>query len=56
MTPFDVQDRRFRLARGGYRLRAVDEYLDDVTDLLHGLLQENEALRSTAGTDDERMD
>ena len=56
VTPFDVQDRRFRLARSGSRLGAVDELLDDVTDLLQALLQENEALRSTAGTDDERTD
>jgi DivIVA domain-containing protein len=56
MTPFDVQDRRFHLARGGYRMRATDEYLDDVTDALHALLQENGALRSTTGSDDEGME
>lgn len=41
---------------GGYQMRAVDEYLDDVTDLLLALLQENEALRSMTDPDDEGMD
>jgi DivIVA domain-containing protein len=49
MSPFDVQDRRFQRARGGYDMRAVDEYLDDVTDALDVLLQENGGLRSTTG-------
>jgi DivIVA domain-containing protein len=53
MTPFDIQDRRFRRARvGGYDMRSVDEYLDDLTELLTVLLQENERLRaSSSGSD-----
>ena len=52
VSPQDVQDRRFHGVRfGGYDMRAVDEYLDEVTDLLVSLSRENEALRSTAGTE-----
>jgi DivIVA domain-containing protein len=46
MTPLDVEDAGFRRARvGGYDMRSVDEYLDEVTELLAALTQENEALR-----------
>lgn len=57
MSPQDVQDRRFHGVRfGGYDVRAVDEYLDEVTDLLVILSRENEALRSTASTDEGGID
>jgi DivIVA domain-containing protein len=53
MSGFDVQDRRFQGVRiGGYDMRSVDEYLDDVSDLLDALLHENEALRSRSRTGD----
>ena len=53
MTGFDVQDRRFHGVRfSGYDMRSVDEYLDDVSDLLDALLREHEALRSRARTGD----
>jgi DivIVA domain-containing protein len=56
-TPSDVQDRRFRLARfGGYQLRTIDNYLDDLTDLIEALTGENESLRATADPDDGRTD
>jgi DivIVA domain-containing protein len=46
MAPFDVQDASFRRARvGGYDMRSVDEYLDEVTELLTALTHENEAFR-----------
>lgn len=49
MTPFDVQDRRFHRARvGGYDMRSVDEYLDDITEVLTALTLESETLRHTS--------
>jgi DivIVA domain-containing protein len=50
VTPFDVQAREFGTARflGGYRMREIDQYLDDVTDMLARLDAENEALRGSS--------
>jgi DivIVA domain-containing protein len=46
ITPDDVQQKEFRVARfgGGYRMREVDEFLDQVTDALSALIAENERL------------
>lgn len=54
LTPLDVQERVFEAGRfgNGYKMRATDELLDDVTDMLAVLIAENEALRvgrSTSG-------
>ena len=54
LTPLDVQARVFEVGRfgNGYKMRAVDELLDDVTDMLAELFAENEAIRvggSTSG-------
>lgn len=48
ITPSDVQAEEFQMARFGraYRMREVDEYLDDLTDMLSRLEAENEALRA----------
>ena len=47
LTPLDVQARVFEVGRfgNGYKMRAVDELLDDVTDMLAVLIGKNEALR-----------
>lgn len=47
LTPLDVQERVFEVGRlgRGYKMRTVDELLDDVTDMLATLIAENEALR-----------
>ena len=46
MTPLDVEVATFHRARvGGYDMRSVDEYLDEVAELLFALTHENEALR-----------
>lgn len=47
ITPADVQQKQFRTARlgGGYRMREVDEFLDQLTDALSSLIAENERLR-----------
>jgi DivIVA domain-containing protein len=50
VTPLDVQGREFEIARflGGYRMRDIDEYLDDVTDMLTRLDAEKEALQGSS--------
>lgn len=47
ITPAQVQEKQFRTARlgGGYRMREVDEFLDQVTDAMSSLVAENERLR-----------
>ena len=47
ITPQDVQQKEFRVARfgAGYRMREVDEFLDQVTDAMSALVAENERLR-----------
>jgi DivIVA domain-containing protein len=51
ITPSDVQEKEFRVARfgAGYRVREVDEFLDQVTDALSALTAENERLLRGAG-------
>jgi DivIVA domain-containing protein len=52
LTPLDVQARVFEVGRfgNGYKMRAVDELLDDVTDMLAVLIAENVALRDGGST------
>jgi DivIVA domain-containing protein len=50
ITPLDVQQKEFRVSRfGGYRMRDVDEFLDQLTEVLSGLVDENARLRRQAG-------
>jgi DivIVA domain-containing protein len=46
ITPQEVQQKEFQVARfgAGYRMREVDEFLDQVTDALSALVAENERL------------
>ena len=46
ITPQEVQQKEFRVARfgAGYRMREVDEFLDQVTDAMSALAAENERL------------
>jgi DivIVA domain-containing protein len=49
ISPLDIQQKEFRVQRfGGYALRDVDEFLDQVTDAMSGLVAENERLRKGA--------
>jgi DivIVA domain-containing protein len=50
MTPADVQEKEFHVTRvgAGYRMREVDEFLDQVTDTLSALIAENDRLKGTA--------
>ncbi len=45
LTPVDIQQKVFRLAFRGYSERDVDEFLDQVTEELAGLHEENKRLR-----------
>jgi DivIVA domain-containing protein len=47
VTAFDVQAKEFEIARfgRGYKMRDVDEYMDDVTEMLSWLEAENAALK-----------
>jgi DivIVA domain-containing protein len=45
LTPVDVQQKVFRLAFRGYNERDVDEFLDEVTESLAALHEENKRLR-----------
>ena len=49
VSPLDIQQKEFRVQRfGGYALRDVDEFLDEVTDTMSALVAENERLRKGA--------
>jgi DivIVA domain-containing protein len=54
ITPQEVQQKEFRVARfgAGYRMREVDEFLDQITDAMTALVTENERLLrgSTSGS------
>jgi DivIVA domain-containing protein len=50
ITPLDIQQKEFRVSRfGGYRMRDVDEFLDQLTEVVSGLVEENGRLRRQAG-------
>lgn len=47
LTPLDVQQKEFRVSRfGGYKMRDVDEFLDQITDTFTALTGEIERLRT----------
>lgn len=49
ITPIDIQQKEFRISRfGGYKMRDVDEYLDEVTEAMSRLTEDNERLRGRA--------
>ena len=51
VTPLDVQQKEFRVTRvgSGYRMREVDEFLDQITDTLTALVAENDRLWTSGG-------
>ena len=51
VSPLDVQQKEFRVTRvgSGYRMREVDEFLDQITDTLTALVAENDRLRTSGG-------
>ena len=49
LTAIDIQQKEFRVSRfGGYKMRDVDEFLDQLTDAFSALASDNERLRSGA--------
>jgi DivIVA domain-containing protein len=52
ISPLDIQQKEFRTSRfSGYRMRDVDEFLDQLTDSVSSLLEENGRLRSQVGAE-----
>jgi DivIVA domain-containing protein len=49
-TPDEVDAQMFELARSGYRMREVDDLLDEVASHLGQLEAENEALRARSAS------
>lgn len=50
LNAFEIQQKEFRVSRfGGYKMRDVDEFLDQLTDSFSALTAENERLRAGAG-------
>jgi DivIVA domain-containing protein len=49
-TPMDVQQKEFHVSRmGGYRMRDVDEFLDEITNSMSALVEENRRLKERLG-------
>ncbi len=50
VTAAEIQQKEFRVSRfGGYRMRDVDEFLDQVTESMTKLAEDNQRLRSASG-------
>jgi DivIVA domain-containing protein len=50
LTPMDIQQKEFRVSRfGGYKMRDVDEFLDQITDTFTSLSAEIDRLRAAGG-------
>ena len=50
LGPADIQQKEFRVSRfGGYRMRDVDEFLDQVTGSMNAMVEENRKLRTQGG-------
>jgi len=52
LTPSDVQQKEFGVTRvgGGYRMRDVDAFLDELTNSMTALVEENRRLKEQAGS------
>jgi DivIVA domain-containing protein len=49
LGPMDIQQKEFRVSRfGGYKMRDVDEFLDQVTESMSALIAEHDRQRATA--------
>lgn len=49
LNALEIQQKEFRVSRfGGYKMRDVDEFLDQITDAFSALTAENERLRAGA--------
>jgi DivIVA domain-containing protein len=52
LSPMDIQQKEFGTTRvgGGYRMRDVDEFLDELTTSMTALVEENRRLREQVGS------
>jgi DivIVA domain-containing protein len=51
VSPLEIQQKEFAVSRfGGYRMKDVDEFLDELTESTSAIVAENERLRRQAGT------
>jgi DivIVA domain-containing protein len=52
ISPMDIQQKEFGVTRvgGGYRMRDVDEFLDELTTSMTALVEENRRLREQVGS------
>jgi DivIVA domain-containing protein len=52
LSPMDIQQKEFGVTRvgGGYRMRDVDEFLDQLTTSMTALVEENRRLKEQAGS------
>jgi DivIVA domain-containing protein len=48
LTPLDIQQKEFRVGTRGYKMRDVDEFLDQLTEAMTAVIGENERLRTGA--------
>lgn len=52
ISPSEIQQKEFRVSRlNGYRMRDVDEFLDQLTASMSALLEENKRLRAQASAE-----
>jgi DivIVA domain-containing protein len=50
LTPMDVQQKEFHVSRmGGYKMRDVDEFLDEITTSMSAMVEENRRLKERLG-------
>lgn len=51
LGPADVQQKEFRVSRfsGGYKMRDVDQFLDQITESMNAMVEENRKLRTQGG-------
>ncbi len=52
LSPMEIQQKEFGVTRvgGGYRMRDVDEFLDEITNSMTALVEENRRLKEVAGS------
>ena len=52
LSPMEIQQKEFGVTRvgGGYRMRDVDEFLDEITNSMTALVEENRRLKELAGS------
>ncbi len=55
MTPFDVSSKEFAKSLNGFNKNEVEEFLNDVSDVLEALMRENDYLKTQVTTSDKKL-